>query len=371
METEPNQKINNQLSCKECGAVLKFAPGTRAIKCDYCGTENEIEQVSVKEERAAVEEIPFEEFLRRGVESSDKQVVATVKCGGCGATTSLKPNVVSDECAFCGTSLVISGGGSESTLIRPKSLLPFNVSQKDGMEMFKKWIDDLWFAPNDLKSRTRNSEKLKGMYIPYWTYDANTYSDYSGQRGDDYTVSETYTDSDGNTQTRQVTHTRWTSVSGAVNVDFDDVLVVASQSLPHEYSQALEPWDLENLTPYNDKFLSGFQTEAYQVDVKTGFEAAKKIMDDEIRNQVRHDIGGDHQTIDRLHTQHDDITFKHILLPIWISAYMYGEKVYRFLINGRTGEVQGERPYSWIKITLAVLGGLSILALLFFLFQGK
>jgi hypothetical protein len=201
-------------------------------------------------------------------------------------------------------------------------------------------------------------EKLTGLYIPYWTYDSNTSTDYTGERGDDYRDTETYTTTENGesvSKTRTVTNTRWSSVSGHVDNLFDDVLVVASKSLPERHVEKLEPWELENIQPFNESYLSGFKTESYQVDLKEGFEDAKIKMNEVINSTVCKDIGGDHQRIHSLNTVYNHITFKHILLPIWISAYMYKDKVYRFLINGRTGKVDGERPYSWIKIGLAAL----------------
>jgi len=255
-------------------------------------------------------------------------------------------------------------GGTANTIIKPSYVLPFNIDQKNAFVQFKGWIKKLWFAPNDLKHYADNADKLNGMYIPYWTYDSNTSSSYTGQRGDNYTTTESYTAFENGksvTRTRTVTKIRWSYASGHVNNQFDDVLVLASNSLPENYTAALEPWDLHNLASYSDKFLSGFRTESYQVDVKTGFEKSKVIMDNGIRQSVCRDIGGDHQRISSLDTTYNDIKFKHILLPIWLSAYKYKEKVYRFMINGRTGEVQGERPYSTIKIVLTVLGGIALI----------
>src|SRR5713101_1664932 len=84
-------------------------------------------------------------------------------------------------------------------------------------------------------------------------------------------------------------------------------------------------------------------------------------MDAEIRATVCRDIGGDHQKIEALQTRHDKTTFKHILLPIWISSYRHGDRTYRFLVNARTGEVQGERPWSWIKIALAAVAAVIVI----------
>lgn len=370
MEFTPTspQTSQHQFPCRECGAFLVFAPGTTHLRCQYCGTENVIEE-SVEE----IEEIDYQQFISGRVAQAETQQVATVKCISCGAESTLKPNVTSDECPFCGTALVISSG-SLSTVLKPKSLLPFKLDQQGGFKLFKDWLHGLWFAPNNLKRFAENHERLNGMYIPYWTFDCETDSDYTGERGDNYTVNETYTTTENGksvTRTRQVTKIRWRHASGQVNNTFDDVLVVASHSLPNHYTRELEPWDLHGLVPFNEKYLSGFRTESYQVDVRAGFEQAKQIIDEGIRTTIRRDIGGDHQRIHSVDTTYNNITFKHILLPIWLSAYRYNGKVYRFMVNGRTGEVQGERPYSWIKIALAVLAFIALVVLILYATQGK
>jgi LSD1 subclass zinc finger protein len=371
MSNELNEKTaevdQGKVKCHDCGAFLTFAPGTTHLNCQYCGAKNEI-----KTEKAEAVEIDFEKFLSQASHAQEEQQVSTVKCDGCGASTTMAPNVTSDNCPFCATPLVIKNGTTRS-LIRPKYMLPFKVDRKKADGLFVSWVKGLWWAPNDLKHyASQTSEKLNGMYMPYWTYDSNTASHYTGMRGDYYYDTETYTDSEGKAQTRRVQKTRWTPASGHVSRSFDDVLVCASKALPDKMTRELEPWDLPELVNYNDSFLSGFKTESYQVEVKEGFDVAKKVMDKEIRNDVTKDIGGDTQTITSVDTDYKDITFKHILLPIWISAYRYNDKVYRFTINARTGEVQGERPYSAMKIALAVIGVLAVVAVgvWFFKFRG-
>lgn len=352
-----NQNVHREVKCKDCGAVLKYAPGTSVLKCEFCGAENTIATASEEEKHTAREEIDFDSFLASAVQKQDTQQVATVKCEPCGATVSMKPNVSSDHCPFCGSPLVVKSGSTKS-VIKPKGILPFKIELNQALTSFRNWIKGLWFAPSDLKQYARQDGRLDGMYIPYWTYDSKTASGYRGERGDDYYVNETYTTTENGrsvTKTRQVKKTRWTPVSGNVSDNFDDVPVMASESLPRPIAQALEPWDLKELTAFNESFITGYRTESYQVDVKGGFALAKKIMAEVIEQTIRRHIGGDHQRIHAVNTRYWDVTFKHLLLPIWISAYKYRGKVYRFLINGRTGEVQGERPYSWIKIALTAL----------------
>jgi ribosomal protein S27E len=344
-----------KVKCKDCGGLLEFSPGVQSMKCIYCGTENDMSD-SLK--AVATEEIDFNAFLANAENSAEKMEATIVKCDSCGSSTTMQPNVTADSCPFCGTALVLKGGTS-SSFIKPKYILPFKVDKKKGLEAFKKWLSSLWFAPGDLKNAAQN-DKLKGLYIPYWTYDSNTTSDYTGMRGDAYYVTETYT-VDGKTQTRQVRKIRWTPASGRVADKFDDILVMASASLPEKLANELEPWDLKELAAFNESLLTGFIAEKYQVDVKNGFEKAKKRMEEVIRKSVKTHIGGDEQQVLTLNTKYSDTTFKHLLLPIWLSAFKYNAKVYRFMINARTGEVQGERPYSFWKIFGAIVGGLAVI----------
>jgi hypothetical protein len=156
--------------------------------------------------------------------------------------------------------------------------------------------------------------------------------------------------------------TDWTSVRGTVSQDFDDVLVVASRSLPEERANALRPWDVAALVPYRDEYLSGFRAETYQVGLRDAYAKAQGEMAAAIDAAVRRDIGGDHQDVQHVDTAYSRTTFKHVLLPIWISSYRFGDKTFRFLVNARTGEVTGDRPYSWIKIAAATAA--AVLALL-------
>ncbi len=361
--------INHQLNCKDCGAVLLYSPGTQKLACQYCGAQNEILSSSDKIE---IKETDYQDFINNKIHQEQKQTIHTVKCNNCGAATTLKPNITSDNCAFCASPLVIQNG-TTSTIIKPSYVLPFKVDDKNAHTAFNNWLNSLWFAPNDLKKYASLNEKLKGMYMPYWTYDTHTTTNYQGERGDYYYTTERRQVSvNGKTEWKdvQVKHTRWSFKSGTVQKTFDDVPVLASHSLPNETTRSLEPWDLKNLVPYHDGFISGFQSECYQVEVTDGFETAKRVMSTTIENAVRSDIAGDEQRIGSLNTSYEAITFKHILLPIWISAYRYNGKVFRFIINGRTGKLEGERPYSWIKIISLIVLIVLISAMLFYYFGG-
>ncbi len=359
MDEESTIRESNQseVTCPSCGGNLLFMPGTSVLRCEHCGTDKAIE-----ESTSTVDELDFEEYVSSLSESIEKHTINTTRCESCGASVSFDPNVVSERCPFCSSILVINNSETQ-TQIKPGSLLPFGITKNKAYDNFRTWIKKLWFAPNSLKQHITEQEALKGLYIPYWTYDADTTTQYSGLRGDHYTEQETYTVMENGspvTRTRTVTKTRWTNVSGTVSSFFDDILILASKSLPKNKANKLEPWDLSNLKPFDELYLSGFRTETYQVDLKSGYAEAKQIMENEIYNLIKMDIGGDVQQIVSKSTVIKDVKFKHILLPIYISAYKFRKKIYRFLVNARTGEVQGERPYSAWKIIMFILLLISI-----------
>lgn len=353
-------QLHQTFKCAKCGAKMEFAPGAHAQQCPYCSHSNPIPK-----SEEDIRELDFHTYLAEALKQQDTTEHLTIKCQTCAAEMTADPNVTAQDCAFCGTPIVATAASTKH--IKPRSLLPFAVPRKQGLELFRKWINGLWFAPGDLKRLAQQQGKLSGMYVPYWTYDSDTTSFYRGQRGEHYWETEHYTthDSEGKPvrKTRRVRKTRWWPASGTVWASFDDVLVLASNSLPRKCTLKLEPWDTKNLVPYKDDYLSGFSAESYHVDLEEGFTEAQKTMDAEIRRRVRRDIGGDEQRIHSVRTQHDSVTFKHILLPIWISTYRYKNKPYRFLVNGRTGEVQGERPWSFAKILLGILGIAAVLAI--------
>ncbi|MCP4154509.1 MAG: hypothetical protein GY757_42685 [bacterium] len=359
--------------CTNCGADLVFEPGKDSLNCPYCGAENSIE---TDENLEIVENDYLGKLkeLKSSSEASDIVEIIVVKCETCGAKVTFNENRTAGECAFCGAHMVAQGESVKE--IKPESLLPFKVAKKEAAANFRQWLKKRWFAPNKLKQFAR-MDGLSGIYSPYWTYDSDTSTRYSGRRGKYYYKTETYTTKvDGKTvtKTRQVRHTRWYPASGTVRNIFDDILVSASGNLLPKYVEALEPWDLENLVPYNEQYLSGFQVESYTVDLEDGFENAKTRMEPIINTTIRKDIGGDVQQIHSKNSSYNNIKFKHLLLPVWISAYKFKGKVYQFMVNARTGEVQGKRPYSAVKITLAVLGGLALIGagvLLYLYFDGK
>jgi DNA-directed RNA polymerase subunit RPC12/RpoP len=367
--TENAGKVH-RYRCPGCAADLLYEPRDGCLTCPYCGRQ---EQIPASPDQ--VTERAYEDYLRPHPSQLARLSgnALEVSCSQCGATVTFTPPEVAGECAFCGSKIVAQPRSADPT-VAPEGVLPFAVTSEEADRQIVKWIGGLWFAPNALKRLARR-ESVDGVYLPFWTYDCNTTSHYSGERGEHYYVTETYTETDaqGNqvTKTRQVQHTRWYPASGVVERWFDDVLIPATRSLSPKRLESLEPWDLDQLKIYDPAFLSGYKAQSYQVTLPEGFETAKHRMAGVIRGDVASDIGGDEQRIHRIATAYSGVSFKHLLLPVYVAAYHFKEKIYQVMINARTGEVQGDRPYSVIKIVLFVLFLVAVIAVLTYFFGNR
>lgn len=368
MQTPPtaSEKIH-RYPCPACGAHLLYEPRDGFLSCSYCGHK---EAIPTSAEQ--VEERSFEQYLQIRPDQMEQLAANAleVQCQSCGATVTFTPPEVARQCDFCGVQIVAQAKSADP-ILAPEGVLPFHLTQQQADEGLRQWLQSRWFAPNALKQFAR-PDAINGVYLPFWTYDANTTSYYTGQRGDHYYVNETYqeTDTQGRqvTRTRQVQRTRWSPASGRVTRWFDDILVAATTSLARNRLEALEPWDLDELKPYDPAFLSGFRAQRYQVDLAQGFERVKQVAAPVIQGDVRQAIGGDEQEIQNLVTHYSGITFKHLLLPVYAGAYRFNQKIFQIVVNGRTGEIQGDRPYSFWKIALLVTSIVFILLILVLVF---
>jgi predicted RNA-binding Zn-ribbon protein involved in translation (DUF1610 family) len=328
---------------------MVYDPGKQMLLCPNCGNTRDIPRASDQ-----VVERSFAEAAHLSDQPTGFGTPSKVfHCNSCGANTSVDPDTVSFNCPFCGSTNV-NAEAHEARVIRPSGILPFKVTKQAALDKFKVWIGKGFFAPGNLK-RLAKLDLIRGVYLPFWTYDADTFSEWQAEAGYYYYTTESYTDSNGETKSRQVRHTRWEWVSGYLDKSFDDVLVVGSSGLDQRFTEGIFPYGLEEIVNYDGKFILGHESEVYQKDVNEGYEVAEDIMDGEIRSAVTRQIPGDTHRSLQIDTRRSNITFKHILLPLWIAAYTYNSKVYRFLVNGQTGKISGKKPVAAWKVILLIL----------------
>lgn len=364
METAETGNIL-QLPCPSCGGKLRYSAEKEKIACQYCGYDEEVDKAN-----DLIIEKPLEEGLAAAAffkpEGEGKKVF---DCDNCGSKFMVETTEVAITCTFC-NSPNINVEAFEHQFIQPTGIIPFKISQKDGFELFSTWIKKGLFHPRKLKKMAK-IENLHGIYLPFFTYDAQTVANWSGEAGFYYTVTESYTDSDGNRQTRSVTKTRWEPRSGTFRHFFDDVLVVASNGLKQGEIEDIYPFTLQNAVNYDPKLMLGWEAEVYSKTLAEGAKVSESIMDASLHSMAGRNLGGDTQRRLRVVSQKSGKTYKHLILPVWLATYIYKEKIYHFIINGQTGRVGGKKPLSWLKIALTIILAIIIIGGLYFLSESK
>lgn len=344
---------SSKYACPACGAEATWNPGKHALVCGFCGTESKAELKVTGE----IIEHDLKQTLASlmGREMGLDRPAIEVKCQSCQAISSFEPNRVAQNCEFCGSAALVPYKDVDE-VIRPESLLPMKVSESRVREDIRRWYGSRWFAPNALGQKAM-TDTLRGLYVPYWTFDAKVHAQWTAESGTHYYTTETYTEN-GQRRTRQVQHTRWTPAQGELDHFFDDELLCGSKGVHPKLLREVEPFPTKEAVPYDPGYLAGFVVERYQIDLGTASQTSRAEMERQVEALCSEQVPGDTQRNLRTAQQYTAQTFKHVLAPLWLLTYVYRGKPYQVVVNGSTGKIAGEHPWSWVKIffaTLAVL----------------
>jgi DNA-directed RNA polymerase subunit RPC12/RpoP len=356
---QPSRRVH--FPCKNCGAEMRWDPDIDALLCEYCGSK-----VQVPRSEGTIVEHTMADA--GGAARGFGVELKVVRCANCGAQVTFDERTTSRECVFCGSAQVLEQSANRNAL-RPESLLPLDVGRDTVEKEFRKWLGTLWLRPTALR-QTRGFDAI-GVYLPFWTYDCRVHSDWSADAGYYYWETETYMSIENGRpvmRTRQVQRVRWVPAWGARDDTYDDVLVLASRGLPEKLASELGAFDTKKLVPYRPEYLAGWRAEEYAVDLENGWNSALARVEKSQESRCAADIPGDTHRSLRVANKVGDVRWKHVLLPLWTLSYNFGGKRYAVLINGQTGRVVGDAPYSWVKILFLVLaillGVVSLVAML-------
>lgn len=348
-------ELTKTYPCQACGADLKWDPKQQKLACEACGAAFDVTDVG-----APVAERDLREALRlvkKGTMARTEQMLAGEKevvCQNCGGHTTFTGSLTSNNCPYCLTPIQRDDVHDAPERLPVDGVVPFAVDQRKAQELIGTWINKRWFAPNEFKTYGR-SGSFQSVYGAYFTYDAETTTRYRGERGDDYEVGE---------GDNKRTETRWHHVSGQVQNSFDDITVFANTGMEPKRIAKLEPWPTADAKPFSAQYVAGHLSRTYDRDVEECLDDATEVMTGEIRASIKRDIGGDRQKIHSMDIQWKTMTYKHLLMPIWLLTVIYLQKPYQVYINGVTGEVQGARPYSKAKILTAIAIALAVIILI-------
>ena len=356
-----------KFACPACGAQAEWNPSREKLVCPFCGTES---PYAIDRTTGQIQELDLVRTLRELPDDqrgwhADKR---SVQCQNCRAVMVFDTARVGQNCEFCGSPALVDYQAIKAP-ISPQSLLPFKVSQSQVREQIRRWYASKWLAPGRLKSRAL-VDTVHGVYLPYWTFDAHVVCPWRAEAGHYYYTTETYRDSQGRSQTRQVRHVRWENASGTVTHFFDDQPVPGTQGVRHDLLRKIEPFPTTDLVPYDAAMLSGFVVEHYQIVLLDAAERSVQQMRAALEALCAQQVPGDTYRSLEIFPTFSDRTFKHVLLPVWLLTYTFRATPYQVLVNGYTGQMDGTYPVSWWKVAGLVVLALVVLVVLLYLQGG-
>jgi hypothetical protein len=353
----------SKFPCPACGAQAEWNPGKEKLVCPFCGTES---PYKIDRTTGQIQELDLVKSLRELPEDQRgwHAVKRSVQCQNCRAVMVFDPTRVGQNCDFCGSPALMDYTEIKAP-ISPQSLLPFKIAQSKVREQIRRWYRSKWLAPGKLKSRAL-VDTVHGVYLPYWTFDAQVVCPWHAEAGHYYYTTENYRDSQGRTQTRQVRHVRWENASGQVTHFFDDEPVPGTQGVRLDLLKRIEPFPTKDLVPYDAAMLSGFVVEHYQVVLFDAAERAVQQMHAQLETICAAQVPGDTFRNLQISPTYSDRTFKHVLLPVWLLTYNFGTRTFQVLVNGYTGKMEGTYPISaWKVIGLILIALLLVLSFLY------
>ncbi len=346
--------------CPECGGDAEWNAAKQALVCPYCGTTMPFSPAEAQA-GTGVREHPLEQALAglRGGERGWGEAKQTVVCQSCRAISVFDSTRVAQRCEFCGSPSIVPQQAMQDA-ITPESLLPAAIPESQIRDALRTWYSSRWFAPNKLKSAAM-TDTLHGIYLPYWTFDAHVDAQWTAEAGYHYYTTENVRGSDGKVTQQRVQQTRWEQTAGRLAHFFDDELVPGTVGVHEALLRQIEPFPTQDLKPYDPAYVRGWTVERYQLDLRKAAEKNSADMEIQVRGLCSQQVPGDTQRNLRVHSEYQGRTFKHILVPVCLVSYDYGAKSFQVVVNGYTGKIAGERPYSWVKIFFAVLAVLIVL----------
>ncbi|NUQ66066.1 MAG: zinc ribbon domain-containing protein [Pirellulales bacterium] len=338
------------------------APVVRARACAHCGAPAD----------------PQDRFCNAcGMEQAAGTVRAPAmpqryfRCENCGASVWVDPDQRSYGCAFCDSTYVVEFSPQQTDRQEPEFVIGFAVTPEQAMEKFRTWFrQNGWFRPGDLRM-AQVENKLKGVYLPFWSFSMLAESRWAASIGEFWYRTETYTTRENGknvTKTRTVRETEWWPLAGNHHSYYSGYLVSGSRGLSQPDADRIKPFHLPALRRYVPYFLAGWLCEEYSVRRDEAMDVCRQEFSRQEQAAVAAFLPGDTYSDLRVDTEFSRINSDLVLLPIYLLSYRYQDTLYRFLVNGQTGKVAGDKPLSWLKILVPVAVAAVLVLVLVLLF---
>lgn len=326
-------------ACPACGAPLVFEGEHEALACGQCGYTGH----SAEEPRLTpAAERMSTEALERGATSWGAERL-TLSCGSCGADLSLDPAEIATRCPFCASPQVRpekQAGG-----LRPNGLGTFRVDMEEARGRARAWLAGGWMFPAALKEV--GLERFTGLYLPYWSFSASARAPWTAEVGHEQV------EGTGRSTRRTL---EWSARRGVVDAQWTHLLIPATRLLPPTLLARIEPFDPDDVRPYSPEQLVGWQAHGFDVPLATAWGRANERMRDLCENKARARLASVHVRNFQLRMFLAEEKWTYVLLPVWVSAFVWEGRAWQVLVNGHTGVVDGHRPVVWLRVYAAMIG---------------
>ena len=336
--TKKKKVDSSNAKCKNCGSNINYDPRSGKLKCDKCGSLFDFEKRhgQIKHYIGTTNE-KYKEHVEWA-----KQL-RMVKCQTCGAEIMLSNLDVTSSCPYCGSDYVVE----KETLagIKPDVVLPFSFDEEQANDIFIRTVKKKFFVPNALKKKLP-IEKIRGLYIPAFTFDNNTVTPYSG------TLEKIHHHTDSNGRSYTTTETFY--IKGTYKMQFEDYVIESSSKMNDRELRALLPFNMDNSYEYSEDFIRGYSVEHYEDALNSCYSLAKKNMENIIRSRILSQYD-----YDNIITYHQEVNYfeelySYRLMPIYVFEFFFNKKKYLVQMNGQSGKVGKGLPISPIKVGITV-----------------
>lgn len=332
--------------CPQCGATTRFNVAAGGVACEHCGY---IAPVQADQVGQRADEFEFTLETLSQAEQGWGVTRQELHCDSCGVDITLPEGELSITCPFCASNSVYIRKEVSKNL-RPRFLIPFKILPAATKKLAQEWLGKGWFHPDQLAA-SAFIDRFKGIYLPFWTFDANVRAAWSAEVG--YERQERYYDHGSKSwRTRTVIDWRWEN--GEAHVPVDDLLVSGSAHTSRLILERLYPFQLNELVSYHPDFLAGWQAQSFEVTLPEAWEQGKQLIREMAVAACRGQIRSHHVRNFSMTADFADETWRYILLPVYLAVYRFEGKTFQVMVNGQTGRVAGQKPVAWWKIWLAI-----------------
>jgi DNA-directed RNA polymerase subunit RPC12/RpoP len=300
--------------CPVCQALLD----EEDLFCPNCGTE-----APAHEARTA---------------DASRAFTYNFRCSGCGASMSYDASAGQLRCPFCGSEDLAKQADAKT--ISPTSVVPFVVTRDEAVAKMRAWLDQGFWRPGDLRQQAL-LVAMTPVFVPYWVFQANTHTFWTAD------TSQTPRGAMGN----------WFPLFGEHHGQHLGLLVAASGALAPAETTAISPFDLSKGVKPDGVDLDNITVEQFALGRKYARPLARSGLEVSDSSACQKYVPGRCRNM-KVNVQLEGLSSEPVLLPVWIMAYRYRDRVFRFLLNGQSGAATGQAPVSYAKIAFAV--GLAI-----------